>query len=436
MTSNQVLISPAIIPLTPVYKPVMLASNGYPAYALLDSSGNVVVGAGNLPLANTASPPWIYNSPPSGCKAGEPLIDVNGDGKPDNFDYYGTGKCTNVSLNNSGLPSFDIDGDGILDYETNMDYVPDRIVDDGAGKPLYFIGDSVKNARVLLAVSELGSVPSVWSAKTTELSAMWNPASVPVVAYELSLGGSYADPTGIKNSWQPAGNALAGKVTNVALSPGHFTRLVSRIEVNSSSFTVQSTDGFAAEGIVYVGNEIMLVNKLDTVTFKIVTRGIQGSFRGPHTAWGETVSDRGYLMSVRGVMADGQYIPSENGVPVMIYRIDTTNPTVPGAPEPQVAKGQASGQAYTLKWAASDDPESNVMSYEIQEREGTSPVWKTVAALPGFKTGGAISNIYTVGDSVPGEPLALGPCLHRVRSWNFAGQHSGWSTISTRPAPP
>ncbi|MDP2865208.1 MAG: fibronectin type III domain-containing protein, partial [Elusimicrobiota bacterium] len=327
-----------------------------------------------------------------------------------------------------------IDGDGILDYETNMDYVPDRIIDDGTGRPLYFIGDSVKNARVLLAVSELGSVPSAWSAKTTELSAMWNPASGPVVAYELSLGGSFADPTGIKNSWQPAGNALAGKVTNVALSPGHFTKLVSRIEVNSSSFTVQSTDGFAAEGIVYVGNEIMLVNKLDTVTFKVVTRGIQGSFSGPHTSWGETVSDRGYLLSVRGIMADGQYIPSENGVPVLIYRIDTTYPTTPGAPEPQVAKGQASGQAYTLKWAAADDPESNVMSYEIQEREGTSPVWKTVAALPGFKTGGAINNIYTVGDpSVPGETARpLGTYYtYRVRSWNFAGQHSDWSTIST-----
>ena len=432
MTSDQVLIAPAIIPLTPVYGSITLASNGYPAYALTDSSGNVVLGLGNMPLADTSR--WIYNYPGTSCGPTEPLIDINGDGRPDNFDFFGMGKCLNVTLNNSGLPSFDIDGDNLLDFEANLDYIPDRIQDDGTGKPLYFVGDSVKNAKLLLPVSDLGAVPSAWSSKTTELPAIWNPASGPVVSYELTLGGSFADPAGIKNAWQPAGNALSGKVTNIALSPGHFTHLVSRIDINSSSFTVQSTEGFATEGIVYVGNEIILVNKLDAVTFKIVQRGMQGSFTGPHTAWGETVSDRGYIISVRGIMADGQYIPSMQGVPVLIYRIDTTYPTTPGAPEPQVAKGLASGQAYTLKWDAASDVESNIMSYEVQERIGTSPVWKTVSAIPGFKAGGAINNIYTVGDtSVPGEtPRPLGTYYtYRVRSWNFAGMHSDWSAIST-----
>lgn len=263
---------------------------------------------------------------------------------------------------------------------------------------------------------------------------MWNPASGPVVQYELSLGGSFSDPTGIKNSWQPAGAGLSGKVTNVALSPGHFTRLTSRIDVNTSSFTVASTEGFATEGVVYVGNEMMVVTKLDGNTFKVNQRGVQGSFRGPHTAWGETVSDRGYILSVRGQMADGTYVPSENGVPVMIYRLDTTYPTVPGAPEPQVAKGVASGQAYTLKWREAQDTESNVMAYEIQEREGTNPVWKTVAAIPAYKTGGAVNNIYTIGDPInPGEtPRPVGKYYtYRIRSWNFAGMPSDWSPVST-----
>jgi hypothetical protein len=204
--------------------------------------------------------------------------------------------------------------------------------------------------------------------------------------------------------------------------------------VETSSFSVVSAEGFAAEGVVYVGNEIMVVTKLDANTFKINNRGVQSSFKGPHTAWGETVSDRGYVLSVRGVMADGRHIPSDNGVPIMIYRIDTTAPTTPGAPEPQVAKGVASGQAYTLKWDASGDNESNVSSYEIQEREGTNPVWHTVAAIPGFKTGGAINNIYTIGDPInPGEtPRPLGKYYtYRVRSWNFAGLHSDWSAVST-----
>ncbi|MHB0996416.1 MAG: hypothetical protein ACYC2I_08615 [Elusimicrobiales bacterium] len=432
MKSNEVLISPAIIPLTPVYSSLMIASNGYPAYALLDSSGNVVLGSGNIPVADTGR--WIYNYTANGCRANEPQVDVNGDNVPDNFDYYSTGKCRNVSLNNSGLPSFDIDGDHLLDFESNMDYVPDRIVDDGTGKPLYFVGDNVQNTRLLMAVSDLGAVPSAWFSKTTELPAWWNPASGAVTGYELSLGGSYADPSGVKNAWQPAGTGLSGKVTNVALSPGRFTRLVSRIDVNSSSFTVQSTEGFAAEGIVYVGNEIMLVTKIDGTSFKINERGVQGSFKGPHTAWGEVVSDRGYVLSVRGQMADGRYIPSESGTPILIYRIDTSNPSEPGAPEPQVARGVASGQSYTLKWTAASDNESNVASYEIQEREGTSPVWATVAAIPGFKTGGAINNIYTIGDPVnPGEtPRPLGKYYtYRVRSWNFAGLHSDWSPVST-----
>ncbi|MBI5743534.1 MAG: hypothetical protein HY952_03185, partial [Elusimicrobia bacterium] len=432
--SNQVLISPAIIPLTPVYKNIMLASNAYPAYALTDSSGNVVLGTGNLPIADPSK--WIYNYTANGCRADEPQIDINGDGRPDNFDFYSSGKCLNISLNGSGMPSFDIDNDHLLDFDANGDYVPDRIVNDGTGKPLYFIGDNVQNVRMLLAVSDLGAVPTGWSPTTTELKAWWNPASGPVVSYEVSLGGSFADPTGIKNAWQPmgSGTTLAGKLTNVALSPGHFTRLTSRIDINSSSFSVTSAEGFASEGVVYVGNEMILVTKLDGTTFKINTRGVQGSFIGPHTSWGETVSDRGYILSVRGLMADGRYIPSESGTPVMVYRIDTTYPSAPGAPEPQVAKGVSSGQAYTLKWTAAEDQESNVMSYEIQEREGTSPVWKTVTAIPGFKIGGAINNIYTIGDPVnPGEtPRALGKYFtYRIRSWNFAGMHSEWSQVST-----
>jgi hypothetical protein len=447
ITSNQVLISPSIIPLTPVYKNIMIASNGYPAYALTDSSGNIVMGADNLPVPNTTRfnygsiPPgtkcigWIYGYTASGCGASEPLIDINGDCVPDNFDYYGTGKCNNISLNNSGLPSFDIDGDHLLDFDANNDYVPDKIMDDGTGKPLYFIGDNVQNQPMLLAVSQLGAVPSVWSSKTTQLSAMWNPASTGTLSgYELTLGDNFSSPTDIKNDWQPMGPVLKGNITNVALSPGHFTHLTSRIGVNTSTFSVASADGFATQGVVYVGNEIMVVTKLDGTTFQINQRGVQGSFKGPHTAWGETVSDRGYVLSVRGTMADGTYIPSVNGVPVLIYRIDTTAPTVPGAPEPQVAKGMASGQAFTLKWDAASDGESNIASYQIQERTGTNPVWHTVAAIPGFKTGGAVNNIYTIGDPTnPGEtPRPLGTFYtYRVRAWNFAGLSSDWSPIST-----
>ncbi|MBU2530961.1 MAG: hypothetical protein KKD35_07995, partial [Elusimicrobia bacterium] len=298
------------------------------------------------------------------------------------------------------------------------------------------IGDTILNVNQMLPVSDLGAVPSAWSSKTTQLSGTWNPATDTVINYEISVGGNYTDPSGIKGSWQPLGTDLSGAVTNISLSPGHFTKLLSRIETNTSSFTVTSADGFAQEGIVYVGNEIMLVSKVDNTTFAILERGMQGSFKGPHTSWGETVSDRGYVLSVRGVMADGAYVPSDSGVPILIYRIDISYPTTPTSPQPQIPEGLSSGQAYTLKWDPSEDNESNVMAYEIQEREGNSPVWTTIAAISGFKTGGAINNLYTVGDSVnPGEtPRPLGKYYtYRVRSWNFAGLSSLWSETS-KPA--
>ncbi|MBI4656585.1 MAG: hypothetical protein HY746_07555 [Elusimicrobia bacterium] len=263
---------------------------------------------------------------------------------------------------------------------------------------------------------------------------MWNPATGSVTDYQLSVGDNYTNPTGIKGSWQSVGDVLKSSVTNISLSPGHVTKLVSRIDVDSVEFEVKSTDGFADEGIAYVGNEIMRVSKKDSVKFTILERGIQGSFKGPHTSWGEVVSDRGYVLSVRGKMSDGSYVPSTGGAPVLIYRIDTSYPSTPGTPEPQVPKGSKAGQTYTLKWDPSSDGESEIMSYEIQERTGTNPVWTTVTGIPGYKSGGAINNIYTIGDvGNPGEsPRPLGQYYtYRVRSWNFAGLASPWSEIST-----
>jgi len=445
MGSSELLISPGIIPITPVYSPIMLDSNGYPVFASVTIAGVVVRGTGNLPVKadgmDTLLAYWrnnpVYPNPRNpNCRAEEPLLDINNDGRPDNFDYYKTGKCTNISLNNAGAPAFDIDNDGLLDYEFNIDYIPDIIRNDGSGNPIYYMGDNVDNKSEPVFVTDLGAVTSAWASKSTELLAKWNPvgSGVTVDHYEISLGANYSEPTGIRTSWVSVGDALDGSLTGLALNPGNITKLTSRIDGNSTEFKVSSTGGFADSGLIYVGNEIMRVAKVDAITFRIVERGVQGSFSGPHTSWGETVSDRAYVLSVRGVTAAGDvYMPSVNGIPLFMYRIDVTNPTTPGAPEPQVAKGVASGQAYALKWDASSDPESNVMSYEVQEREGDQPIWKTVATIPGFKTGGALNNIHTVGDaSVPGDsPRPLGKYYtYRVRSWNYANKASEWSAIS------
>jgi len=431
---NKISIVSGNIKLTPVYSPVIYADNGYPAYALLDSSGNVVIGSNGYPVADETK--WIYSSTQTSCKAGEPLIDINGDGKPDNFDYFNSGRCVNISLNNSPFPSFDIDGDRIIDFETNLDYIPDKIVDNGWKEPLYFVGDRYQNQRLYYSVPQVGAVPTAWSSKTNELIAKWQPATTSVVRYEVTVGENYRDVSGIKKSWDPVGDTLSGAVKNISLSPGNITVLTSRITLDSSSFTVKDASNFSQEGVVYVGSEIMIVSKIDNQTFKIIERGVQGSYASMHTPWGEVVSDRAYIVSVRALTAGGGYIPNENGTPVLIFRIDTTKPTTPGAPQPQVPEGVAAGTSYSLKWTNSTDPESNIMAYEIQERENTSPIWKTINGIPGYKYGGGINNLYSVGDPVvPGEkPRAQGNYYtYRIRAWNFAGLASDWSEVS-KPA--
>ncbi|MGC8727950.1 MAG: FlgD immunoglobulin-like domain containing protein, partial [Elusimicrobiales bacterium] len=431
---NQIAIVSGNIKLTPVYQPIILAPNGYPAYALVNSSGNIVVGSDGYPLPDESK--WIYASTMTSCKPNEPLIDINGDGVPDNFDFFNKGKCVNISLNNSQYPSFDVDGDRIIDFETNLDYIPDKIVNNGWDEPLYFIGDRYQNQRLYYSVPQVGAVPTVWSSKTNELNVKWQPATTPVVRYELTVGENYKDVSGIKKTWDSVGNTLSGSVKNISLSPGNMTVLTSRITLDSSSFTVKDASNFAQEGVVYVGSEIMLVSKIDNQTFRILERGVQGSYSSMHTPWGEVVSDRGYIVSVRGVTSEGGYIPNENGTPVLIFRIDTTKPTTPGAPQPQVPEGVAAGQSYSLKWTQSTDPESNIMAYEIQERENTSPIWKTINGIPGYKYGGGINNLYTVGDPItPGEtPRPAGNYYtYRIRAWNFAGLASDWSEVS-KPA--
>ncbi len=436
METNKLTIVSGNIRLTPVYQPIIIADNGYPAYAKVDSSGNVIIGSDGYPVADETR--WIYGSTKTACKAHEPLIDINGDVIPDNFDFFNTGKCINISLNNSPFPSFDIDGDRIIDFETNLDYIPDKIVDNGWGEPLYFIGDRYQNQKLYYSVPQIGAVPTAWTSKPNEIKARWQPATADVLRYEITLGENYKDVTSIKRVWEPvSGNELFGAISNISLSPGNITVLTSRITLDSSSFTVKDASNFAQEGVVYVGSEIMLVSKIDNKTFRIIERGIQGSYPSMHTPWGEFVSDRAYIVSVRALSRTGEYLPNENGTPVLIFRIDTTKPTQPGAPQPQLPLGEAAGPSYTLKWEASTDNDSNIMAYEIQERVNTSPIWKTIAAIPGYKYGGGINNIYTVGDPkvVPGErPRPQGNYYtYRVRAWNFAGLHSDWSEVS-RPA--
>ncbi|MEK7721124.1 MAG: hypothetical protein AAB359_01905, partial [Elusimicrobiota bacterium] len=235
VSSGQLLISPAVIPLSSVYSPIIIASNGYPAYAVTDSSGNVVLGADEKPVADTSR--WIYNYPGTACGPSEPLIDINGDGRPDNFDYTGSGKCSNLSLTNSGKPSFDINGDKILDFDFNNDNVADIVTDDGSGNLVYKIGRIASDGSQLMprTVPSIGVVPSVWSSNTTELAARWNPASGPIVAYWLAVGSGVDTPYDISNGWQNVGASLSGKIPGLSMTPVNAVRLNTEISMEDDT---------------------------------------------------------------------------------------------------------------------------------------------------------------------------------------------------------
>src|SRR5207244_1664202 len=89
----------------------------------LDAQGNVVRTASGRPIADTSK--WILVN-------GEPLIDVTGDGSPDNYDCVGRGMKTCVSMLGNGTPSYDINSDGLFDVDLNGDGVPDEVNDRGA----------------------------------------------------------------------------------------------------------------------------------------------------------------------------------------------------------------------------------------------------------------------------------------------------------------
>ncbi|HBE88216.1 MAG TPA: hypothetical protein DDW67_03650 [Elusimicrobia bacterium] len=434
MVSGEVLVVPGIIQSIAEYGKIFVADNGYPAYAILDSSGAVVPGPNGRPQADPSR--WIYGYTASGCAANEPLIDLNGDGVPDNFDFAGAGKCVDVSLIGSMTPSYNLDSDpdGFLDYDFNGDGEADSIemVD---GKPVYSLGG-------IGPVPSEGAVPSAWQSALTSVYAKWPPASSPVSTYELAVSTNYDNPTSHSKRWATVGTNLSGKISVPSMITYAVGRLLDKVDDTTVSFRVNKKFDKSLTGktyFIFVGNEIMEVTSDGAepyTTFTIVRRAVMGSRRVPHGP-NEPVSGGlgglgAYVVSVRGVTSDGQYIPEADGSSLVVMRPDTVTPPRPADPAPELESGD--NFKYLVKWARTDDRddlESGIVSYELQEREGTNPVWRTLATIPYIK---ADFLSYWVGDPLesPGEtPRPSGSYYtYRVRAWDNAGNHSTWSQTS------
>ncbi|MDT8285807.1 MAG: Ig-like domain repeat protein [Elusimicrobiales bacterium] len=434
MVSGEVLVVPGVIRSIAEFGKIFISDNGYPAYAILDSSGNVVPGPNGRPQADPSR--WIYGYTESGCAANEPLIDLNGDGVPDNFDFAGAGKCADVSLIGSMTPSYNLDNDpeGFLDYDFNGDGEADSIemVD---GKPVYSLGG-------IGPIPSEGAVPSAWQSALTSVYAKWPPASAPVSTYELAVSTNYDNPTSHSKRWATVGDNLSGKISVPSMITYAVGRLLDKVDDNTTSFRVNKKFDKSLTGktyFIFVGNEIMEVTSDGAepyTTFTIVQRAVMGARKISHSP-NEPVSGGlgglgAYVVSVRGVTSGGQYIPEADGASLVVMRPDTVAPPRPADPAPELESG--ANFKYLVKWARSDDRddlESGIVSYELQERAGTNPVWHTLATIP-YIEADFIS--YWVGDPLqsPGEtPRPSGQYYtYRVRAWDNAGNYSPWSQTS------
>jgi hypothetical protein len=188
---------------------------------------------------------------------------------------------------------------------------------------------------------------------------------------------------------------------------------------------------------VYIGSEIMRLKRSDADPNRLETvflagdpppfngRGLLGSAPIIHTR-NELVSDGAAILFAQFVSATGSVSPPQ---PMLVYRVDPTAPTVPGAATP-IEQGR---QTYPVTWTPSTQNISGVAAYEIQERGGDpkdlaqTVIWRTINVIPARLT------TYNVGQpNVPGEsPRAQGQFFnYRVRAISGAGVMSNWSPLA------
>ena len=448
---------------------------GYPAYALVDQANcnngkdpvnprnNICYDSNANPLPNQTK--WICQNGlpwPANCAGSPPLIDVNGDGSPDNFKVGESSRPTSVSLLGDGNATTDLTGTGILDVDINKDGIVDLVIfSAGSNKPSFRIGLDVADQGNLAKTAPdpgQGLSPSAWAKSAGSLS-----FNLPVTGtsgyYQVAVGAYYDDPIGITHKWSSvtavnvAGLSVASygvmagsepitsaTLTNLVLEIPNVTRLTQTLTQETTFFTVVSNTGLLGKtdgsGLVYIGSEIMRVKRGPTSnTFEVIYqdgdpppytgRGLRGSAPIIHTS-GELVSDAGAILFAQFVSAQGSVSPPQ---PMWVYRVDPSAPTTPGAAVP-LEQGKPT---FAVKWTASQQFVSGVAAYEVQERGGDpknlseTVIWRTINVIPSRLT------TYNVGDpSFAGEGQRKPGQFfsYRVRAISGAGVSSNWSPLA------
>ncbi|MFI5345202.1 MAG: hypothetical protein ACHQ51_02395 [Elusimicrobiota bacterium] len=456
---------------------------GYPAYAKMDPANcnngkdpqnprnNICLDANKNPIPDMSK--WMCPDGTTWCGNGActittclsaPLIDVNGDGRPDNFSMGQSTRPDQVSLLGDGTPTRDMTGTGILDVDINQDGIPDVVIfPAGATKPQFRIGlDAADPGNLAKTAPDPGQglAPTSWSPSQGQLS-----FNLPMIGtsgyYQVAVGKFYDDPIGITHKWSTvtvsgvAGmsaasfrtRAIGAPITaavlgNLVLGVPNVARLTQTLTQNTTSFTVDNIAAFGQKatsgGLFYVGSEIMRLQTSPSApnTMNVLYqagdpppfngRGLHGSAPIIHTQ-GEVVSDDGAILFAQYVSAQGATSPAEA---MFVYRVDPLPPTTPGPAIP-LEQGKPS---YAVRWTPSTQPVSGVLQYEVQERGGAptdlsaNVIWRTINIIP------ARLNTYNVGDpTYPGEsPRTPGEFFtYRVRAVSGAGVVSSWSPATT-----
>jgi hypothetical protein len=495
VVSKLTLIAPLTVPgvsISSALPPVIVtragpgipdAAVGYPAYAKLDPANcnngkdatnprnNICLDANKNPIPDMSK--WLCPDGTTWCASGActsatctspPLIDVNGDGRPDNFSIGQSTRPDQISLIGDGTPTRDMTGTGILDVDINQDGIPDIVIfPAGSVKPQFRIGlDAADPGNLAKTAPDPGQglAPTSWAPSQGQLN--FNLPNIGTSGYyQVSLGKFYDDPIGITHKFSTvSATGIAGlsaasfrtrsvgapitSVTmgNLVLGVPNVARLTQSLTQNTTSFTVDNISVFGQKatsgGLFYVGSEIMRLQAAPGVanTFNVLYqagdpppftgRGLHGSAPIIHTQ-SEVVSDDGAILFAQYVSAQGATSPAEA---MFVYRVDPTPPSTPGPAIP-LEQGKPS---YAVRWTPSTQAVSGVLQYEVQERGGdpkdlsANVVWRTINIIP------ARLNTYNVGDpTYPGEsPRTPGEFFtYRVRAMSGAGVASSWSPLAS-----
>ncbi|MDD5657760.1 MAG: FlgD immunoglobulin-like domain containing protein, partial [Elusimicrobia bacterium] len=393
----------------------------------------------------------------SACPGEAPLLDVNGDGIPDNFSVGESTRPLFVSLIGDGVPARDLTNTGVLDMDLNQDGIVDMVFNNGFGGVQIMLGNDVTdqgNAAKATPVPDQGFVPSAWSAKSGEIRAL-----LPMISatgyYQVAVGEFYDNPASFSGSWSSV-TLLGGegslsvqglgvqetapttaKVGNLTIPIPGTTRLAQALTQDTTVFAVADAAALNLPGVIFVGSEIMRAEKVNASTLRVVAldndpppgngRGLRGSAPIVHMS-NEPVSDRAAIIFARFVSVDGASQTVSAARPILFYRPDPAPPSAPGPVQP-LEQGKPS---YALRWNAANPPVSGVLAYEVQERGGepdniaAAVLWRTLNLISGKQPS------YTVGDpNFPGEGPRPASMYYgyRVRALSGAGVFSPWSPL-------